>query len=678
MKRGLSLILLLSLILSLCACAFEVYKLPHDEFCYSAVDGSIIELEPYEKEFIIGLLNNGIWHFGLAKCPADVKFYTQNQDIGYCAEEGLFNDFTLNRSLILSEEERVTLNSYLGIYDGFYKVSVTGSKDSLMESLRPTYEAGTLVEIKAYPVTDVSLHVFVNGEEIPMSHWDSDYWGFEFIMPAEDITVHLTYDQFYGRTEYSFDELCWWLNRLDRGVFKVCTKTTDYSKKYSLIENRYSFKEEDIENFKAIFEQELIKVDDSEASNSNFGYEYVFYYDEEQYSSINFGDEYYHWNDFSSWQAFKFKDESYVLPTIENPDFITYSFQYDGRSSDVKRNDDESFLMRYTMIDSVEFIPYEGDSFVSDSPFYLDSGYGKINLLSPTIFELNGEYYEIISGVEYWAYNYCKLSELISACPYEWVGGSEGHYKHMLCDCCDDLDVIYSHENRDADMFCDICGYFSEFTDSGLVLEDYQTWLADLNSENVYKITVNHTGSNVWEGMFCERRVTENKYLIDELIAQYKSVKLYNINVALEITDELYHVEFLLTDGTKQDLYFNGGAFIGRYMASDFPTLEKYEDVKTTLSFNLYKSKGYVYESYSTVTPISNFADWDLRSIEFEIYDSNISGVEPTHCIKFNYWEIYIVDNTLFYVRNRYLDEVPCFKLTNADFYELIENNPIK
>ena len=89
------------------------YVLPWDRFCYSAVDGSVIELEPAQKKFIIDLLNNGDWYDDLAKCPSDVKFYTQNQEIGYCAEEGIFNDFTSGNSLKISEENKVIVNEYL-------------------------------------------------------------------------------------------------------------------------------------------------------------------------------------------------------------------------------------------------------------------------------------------------------------------------------------------------------------------------------------------------------------------------------------------------------------------------------------------------------------------------------------------------------------------------------------
>lgn len=293
----------------------------------------------------------------------------------------------------------------------YYGVKVTGDKDSLMQPIMPFYQSGTVVEIKAHPVTDVSLHVFVNGKEIPMSHYDSDYWGFEFVMPEENVTIHLTYDQFYGKDNYEFNDL----NSLDfmrNEVLKVSVKTTNYQEKYSFIETRYSSRQSDIDIFKAITQENLMKADNSIASNAIYGYEYAFFYNTESQGEridvLEFNDSFFTWNDFSSWQAFKFEDENYVLPTIEDPDLITYSFKYDGRSSDIKRYDDESFSIDYFSIGSVEFIPYEGEPIKANSPYYLDSGYGKINLLNSTVFELNGEYYEIISGAENWAYKHCK------------------------------------------------------------------------------------------------------------------------------------------------------------------------------------------------------------------------------------------------------------------------------
>ena len=139
----------------------------------------------------------------------------------------------------------------------YYRIDVTGDKDSLMKPIKSHYQVGATVEIKAHPVTDVSLHVFVNGEEIPMIHFDSDYWGFEFVMPEENVTVHLTYDNFYGKEEYVFDDLCS-LNFLMSEITKVSVRTTDYREKYSFIETRYSSCQGDIDNFKEIIEEKEV------------------------------------------------------------------------------------------------------------------------------------------------------------------------------------------------------------------------------------------------------------------------------------------------------------------------------------------------------------------------------------------------------------------------------------
>ena len=294
----------------------------------------------------------------------------------------------------------------------YYNVTVTGYESLLMEPLKPSYKAGETVEIRAGVITDTSLYVYVNGKYIPMSHYDSDYWGYEFVMPEEDITVHLTTDQFYGKNDYSFEDLYTGtdITKYDYKVTGVSISTTKHEERYSLIENRYSSKQVDIDNFKAILDQRLLKFNGySETTYKNV---YNLYCTNDIHGdrteSLCFYDSYYFWNDFSSSQDFKFEDESYVLPTIEDPDLVTYSFKYDHRSSDIKRYDDEDFLLKYYSIGNVEFVPYEGEPIEKEAKFYIDSGYGKINLITSTLFELNGEYYEIVSGEERWAYNCCR------------------------------------------------------------------------------------------------------------------------------------------------------------------------------------------------------------------------------------------------------------------------------
>jgi hypothetical protein len=117
MKRIFISILILLVILGLTGCALKIYKLPKDKegFCYTTYEREEIELSKEAKEYIIDLLNDGKWYSGIAKCDSDVNFYPNGFKLGYCAESGVFNDFTLKRSLSISDDARDIINEYLGL-----------------------------------------------------------------------------------------------------------------------------------------------------------------------------------------------------------------------------------------------------------------------------------------------------------------------------------------------------------------------------------------------------------------------------------------------------------------------------------------------------------------------------------------------------------------------------------
>lgn len=293
--------------------------------------------------------------------------------------------------------------------NSFHRVTVTGSENALAEPLKPFYAAGDTVRIKAYAVTDVSLYVFVNGERVSMCNADFDYWEYEFIMPDEDITVHLTFDRFYGRDEYDFKELYWFTNGAEDSITMVITETCDIADKTGFIVRKTSTHPDDIAAFREILSQKMVKAPDGVLENESVKTKYMFAANGLPEGVFSFTGNYLWWNDFASSEIFEFKDKSFTLPTINHPEKTVYMFQYDGRSSDVKSYLDPTFSLRYTDIGSVEFVPYEGVAIESEAVFYLDSRYGKINLIDETIFELNGNYYKIVKGKDYWAYNLFEL-----------------------------------------------------------------------------------------------------------------------------------------------------------------------------------------------------------------------------------------------------------------------------
>lgn len=303
------------------------------------------------------------------------------------------------------------------IIDKDFKVEVTGSTDSLMEPIKSSYKAGAKVEIKAYPVTDVGLYVFIDNEQVPMSHYDSDYWGYEFIMPEKDITIHLTYDQFYGKDEYTFKDLYNWVDELDN-VDKVAIYNKNFTFE-SFSEIYYITDALGISYMLDILNQPLKKYDLIESDRPQDDdldiipiefHTTIIYYVGEQCYELNFTNNMLYWNDFSLLQRFKFKDANYLVPNTSLEYALkTYKFEYNGFSSDIREYGDESVCIRYAQIDSVEFVPYNGPLLDAEPTYYIDSRYGEIKLHTETIFELNDQYYEIISGVDYWAYKYLQL-----------------------------------------------------------------------------------------------------------------------------------------------------------------------------------------------------------------------------------------------------------------------------
>ena len=60
---------------------------------------------------------------------------------------------------------------------------------------------GDTVEIKTEILIDADIHVYVDGNEISKSHYDSDYWGYSFVMPDKDVLItarFYTKDEIWG------------------------------------------------------------------------------------------------------------------------------------------------------------------------------------------------------------------------------------------------------------------------------------------------------------------------------------------------------------------------------------------------------------------------------------------------------------------------------------------------
>ena len=294
----------------------------------------------------------------------------------------------------------------------YYKVTLEGESYEMFMSdpLKSHYKVGETVKVDVPSFTDFALRVFVNGVEVPRSQWESNDGYYEFVMPAEDVTIFFTSDEYYGRDVYSFVELCYWIPYVSGKLTKITVKTTNDEVKDSFVENRYFTNPEAILSFDEILQDHvMIKADNSLARAEKQRSEINFFYDDEssdrdQRFSMKFYGEYFIRQSFSSSQAFRF--ENFSMPSMDNPDSITYSFKRYTGINYIRKYGDESIEIAYDHSELVEFVPYDGPLTGQDATYYLeDREYGIINLISATVFELNGRYYEIVSGEKQWAYN---------------------------------------------------------------------------------------------------------------------------------------------------------------------------------------------------------------------------------------------------------------------------------
>ena len=109
-KIVLYLVSVVLLIFVLSSCSINNYKpisIKYENFDYAPyTDG-----EP--KTFLIDLLNNSKWIDDVAKCECDYTIIMKNyREIYYHSECGTFIDYDFNKSLTISEEDRVKLNNY--------------------------------------------------------------------------------------------------------------------------------------------------------------------------------------------------------------------------------------------------------------------------------------------------------------------------------------------------------------------------------------------------------------------------------------------------------------------------------------------------------------------------------------------------------------------------------------
>ncbi len=294
-----------------------------------------------------------------------------------------------------------------------YQVEVTGETENLMEPLESSYRAGSKVCVVLPVICDAGLYVFVNGEELVDCERIDGRDVYTFTMPEENVSVHITFDRYYGQEEFDVSMLEYLDDTME--ITEVSVITTDISEKGHFSEVKTTTLPSDIEKIKVIFHEMLIRGDDYYESKPEKSIKYYITYKDksgrEQSRAIEFEDRYYMQTGFYSARPFKIQNDAFVLPDIEEPSSVFYRFPFDKYLFHIKKYDDENFGVDVLQPYHAEFVRYDGEVGDVAPTYYIDLPYGRINLLTETIFELNGQYYEITTEESTWVFNEIKAEE---------------------------------------------------------------------------------------------------------------------------------------------------------------------------------------------------------------------------------------------------------------------------
>ena len=277
------------------------------------------------------------------------------------------------------------------------------------------YKVGEELVIKVYVVTDTSLHVFLNKEDLRQTdserikeNDDSFFVNvFKFKMPDNDLVIHLTFDQFYGKEEYSFSDILYQVRNYEHNnneIDKVEMSVKDESEYFN--KHIYTNDTNSINMVLDMFKQKLTRYSGLVDNNNAISY---FLFDKNGYNviQVNMVDKCVVYQDFNSRELFKLPD-NVSLPTFDGDVTYTFRIPHEYNRTNVKVYKDEEIISEELSFSSLGMFEFKR---ISSSEldgmnvlFKIETSYGDIELVSPSRFYFNGEAYEIVgdNDFSYW------------------------------------------------------------------------------------------------------------------------------------------------------------------------------------------------------------------------------------------------------------------------------------
>lgn len=246
--------------------------------------------------------------------------------------------------------------------------------------------------------------------------------------------------------------------------------------------------------------------------------------------------------------------------------------------------------------------------------------------------------------------------------------------------------IVYGygeHENYDADLFCDVCGYdmSNRTTPTNHFIRNQAgaEWLCQITADDITEIKmISGGGGPLPPVSFTHISSSTDKAVISSIFEEYYWLDSGPVTEEeTQIADGGYFiVQFILNDGTVKKLYFINGDFYhdgnGNYFEIvRLPVFRYGTNFVNHFGFEIWDRECSVY-----LTDDSLVASIPTNELEFiELTDDIYLGAEtPTHYIEMNGVKIYFIKDEYFYIGdNRSI----YYTLVGKTLNELIAENAI-
>ncbi len=241
--------------------------------------------------------------------------------------------------------------------------------------------------------------------------------------------------------------------------------------------------------------------------------------------------------------------------------------------------------------------------------------------------------------------------------------------------------VVYGygeHENLDADLYCDICGYL--MTGGQMALRDQigAEWLYDITADDIAELKMIREPEGVGPGSYRWVASSTLTAPISRIFEEffYMSVTPVSKDEAIVPGGSNLYVEFILKDGTKKEFVFYDGCYhdIGndRYYRLDYyPT---FNDVPEYTSYCQFVTIGEWDKCeiwYDDPGEPYFVCDIPLEELKFNVFNGNIgAGVsEYPYFIETDFGRLGFVSNDVFFI----VGDGTYYQLMGKDLDEFVE-----